>query len=228
MKFLSMENYVLFRDYGMKGAIPDGIDGKPSCCGNSGRNAAFLETLATTGMRLREAGSLLVDDLPALPRDPKVLVVPLVLPARTTKGEKGRTVKLPTRILREIRHYIKIERANAIARAQQRGLYDSFAGIRVHNIERDLARIEGGGKVRSIHLSRLSPEQRRRLLLVAEQVVEPRALWLTETGMPMSLSAWESVFERGTKRCQSLKIDIVATPHTMRHTFAVHMLSSAD
>ncbi|MFI1569158.1 hypothetical protein ACH4ZX_40190 [Streptomyces sp. NPDC020490] len=42
----------------------------------------------------------------------------------------------------------------------------------------------------------------------------------------MSLSAWESVFVRASERCRTFGVDVAATPHVLRHTFAVHLLSA--
>ena len=50
-------------------------------------------------------------------------------------------------------------------------------------------------------------------------------LWLNEAGRPMTSAAWAAVFRRASTRCRTLGIDIDVTPHALRHTFAVHMLS---
>jgi integrase len=49
--------------------------------------------------------------------------------------------------------------------------------------------------------------------------------WLTEYGSPMSCQAWDDIFERASARCLSFGYDIQLTPHGLRHTYAVHMLS---
>ncbi len=55
--------------------------------------------------------------------------------------------------------------------------------------------------------------------------VAPAMLWLTETGAVMTPWGWAAVFRRASKRCRSFGIDIDVTPHMLRHSFAVHMLS---
>jgi integrase len=50
-------------------------------------------------------------------------------------------------------------------------------------------------------------------------------LWLTEGGLPMPMAAWEAVFMRASARCRRFGLDIDVTPHMLRHTFAVHMLT---
>ena len=41
----------------------------------------------------------------------------------------------------------------------------------------------------------------------------------------MTSPAWAAVFRRASMRCRTLGIDLGVTPHALRHTFAVHMLS---
>ncbi|AQA22337.1 phage integrase family protein [Rhodococcus sp. MTM3W5.2] len=73
----------------------------------------------------------------------------------------------------------------------------------------------------------LGPDERARLMEVdcAGKMVGPLALWLSERGAPMAARSWESVFERAGLRCRGLGLDIEASPHTLRHTFAVHLLT---
>ena len=49
-------------------------------------------------------------------------------------------------------------------------------------------------------------------------------MWLTETGLPVTAATWESIFRRASLRCRDHGIDIEVGPHSLRHTFAVHML----
>jgi len=73
----------------------------------------------------------------------------------------------------------------------------------------------------------LDPDERSRLLHVGQdgQPLGPLALWLSEQGLPMAPRTWESAFERASERCRRLGLDIDASPHTMRHTYAVHLLT---
>jgi len=40
----------------------------------------------------------------------------------------------------------------------------------------------------------------------------------------VAAETWESIFRRANLRCRDHGIDIDVSPHTLRHTFAVHML----
>jgi site-specific recombinase XerD len=40
----------------------------------------------------------------------------------------------------------------------------------------------------------------------------------------VAASTWQSVFGRANQRCERFELDVRVSPHTLRHTFAVHML----
>jgi hypothetical protein len=115
-RFLSLDRYLLFRDVGLRGRLPDGGE-DPGWCGRNGeRNALFAELLVTTGLRLQEGSSLLLAELPALDSHPDQRSIPFPIAAATAKGNKGREVRLPLRLLRRLRDYADVERANALDR----------------------------------------------------------------------------------------------------------------
>ena len=63
MQFVDIGHYLAFRDIGLRGRLPDGSE-DPAWRGRNGeRNAVFAELLVTTGMRLGEAGGLIIDEL---------------------------------------------------------------------------------------------------------------------------------------------------------------------
>ncbi|TIS55349.1 MAG: hypothetical protein E5W91_22720 [Mesorhizobium sp.] len=84
----------------------------------------------------------------------------------------------------------------------------------------DLADDEG--VVSAVRLDTLTPLHRQRVVTPAG---EPLPLWLNEAGRPMTPAAWAAVFRRASARCCRAGLDLVVTPHALRHTFAVHMLS---
>lgn len=216
MQFVDIGRYLAFRDIGLRGRLPDGSE-DPAWRGRNGeRNAVFAELLVTTGMRLGEAGSLLFDELPRLTADsPRIL--PFDLPGAITKGERPRRIRLPRRVLRQIEDYGDIERGIAVAKAPPRPSVPFVLLPDGRNAADDSGR--------RIALTRLRPQDRQRLLRSPGGLAEHASLWLTERGQPVSSGTWEVAFRRASQRCQAFGLDITVTPHMLRHTFAVNMLS---
>jgi integrase len=85
---------------------------------------------------------------------------------------------------------------------------------------------EGGGVVSEAPLNALTDIDRQRLYVETADGVEPLALWLTESGLPMGYRSWSRVFDRANARCAALGIPVFCTPHMARHSFALRMLVS--
>lgn len=82
----------------------------------SERDRVFADLLISTGMRINEANSLLLGDLPD-PDAPECRgkkTVPLRL-HRGTKGRKVRVIRIPVHVLRSVFRYIAEDRDNAVA-----------------------------------------------------------------------------------------------------------------
>jgi len=222
-RFLSLDRYLLFRDVGLRGRLPDGGE-DPGWCGRNGeRNALFAELLVTTGLRLQEGSSLLLAELPALDSHPDQRSIPFPIAAATAKGNKGREVRLPLRLLRRLRDYADVERANALDRYALRRRWERIeAPLMVASHDRRSLRLDDQPSS-PIRFNNLNPGERGRL--IHRQSREPLVLWLTEGGLPMPMAAWEAVFMRASARCRRFGLDIDVTPHMLRHTFAVHMLT---
>jgi len=216
MQFVDLRRYLAFRDIGLRGRLPDGSE-DPDWRGRNGeRNASFAELLVTTGMRLSEAGSLTIAELPRLcPDYPRIL--PFDLPGAITKGERPRRVRFPRRVLKLIADYIDIERQIAVAKASPQFTSPLWLATDGRSV------LDGSGN--RISLSRVNPQDRRRLLLSSSDPVEHATLWLTERGQPVPSGTWEVAFRRASLRCQNFGVDIDVTPHMLRHTFAINMLS---
>lgn len=216
MQFVDLGRYLVFRDIGLKGRLPDGSE-DPAWRGRNGeRNAVFAELLVTTGMRLGEAGSLIIDELPRLTSDsPRIL--PFDLPGVITKGERPRRIRLPRRVLKLIEDYSDIERQIALAKTPPHPAVPLVLSPDGRNA------VDGSG--RRIALTRLRPQDRQRLLRSPDGRAEHVSLWLTERGQPVSSGTWEVAFRRASQRCRAFGLDITVTPHMLRHTFAINMLS---
>jgi site-specific recombinase XerD len=227
LRVLDLERYVLFRDVGLRGLCAGDEDSE--CRGRHGeRNALFAEILVTTGLRLQEAASLLVVEIPrvdARANGRKQRSVSLHIAAATAKGNKSREIRLSYRLVRRLSEYIDLERESVVPRknsARDADL-DDVSVLQEH----DRGRIRVGSTeagTRWITLERLSPLERRRL--VSNGRDGPSAsLWLNERGEPMTSAAWEAVFRRASARCRALGMELDVSPRTLRHVFATNMLA---
>ncbi|MDX3516150.1 site-specific integrase [Streptomyces caniscabiei] len=228
VKFLSLERYRIFRDVGLRGLISDGSDrpGRGVRCG--ARNASFSDLLVTTGVRLEEGGSLLEPELARLRPLPEERSARLDLAALTTKGDSGRSVWVPARVLRRARDYAEVERALTLARAAARGGWPERRWIEVSEPGPLGGRVRAAtGQWISVRWADLSPDERMRLVEVDEGGTRlgPLVLWLSERGTPMTLNSWDYAFSRASERTAKARMPVKASPHTCRHTFAVHMLT---
>jgi site-specific recombinase XerD len=220
LRFVGLDHFLSFRDIGLRGRQLDGGEDATWSGRHGERNALFAELLVTTGLRLEEAASLLVAELPVADRVRSApRSTPFRLPASIAKGRRSREIRLPVRLLRRLTDYVAIERANALANFRD---LDSDSIVVGDGPTRGaIALVDGTGQVRSVRLDVLSPTERRRLVTSSG---EPMILWLNEAGRPMTSAAWAAVFRRASMRCRALGIDLDVTPHALRHTF-VHMLS---
>jgi integrase len=226
MRFLDLARYLLFRDVGLRGRLPDGREDPTWRGRNSERNALFAELLITTGLRLQEGSSLLANELPGpdASGDPAIRSCLFHLAPSTAKGGKGRDIRLPLRLVKQLHHYVGVERANAAARYQIRdGVGRIARPILVAHHDRRSVIINGNDVATRVSVDGLTPSERARL--VQDGALTPMSLWLTEGGLPMPMAAWEAVFRRASARCRRFGIDLDVTPHMLRHSFAVHMLT---
>lgn len=225
VSFVTLEAYRRFRDIGLRGLLPDGTARVGARDRNGTRNALFAELLVTTGLRLEEASSLFASEIleGARCQDRQNW---LDLPDCLTKGDRGRQILIPARLIEQVRAYVDVERASAVAKFRQRSGWLSIDCPIFVQRERGGARLrlrEGG----NIAPDLLDPGERGRIVLCADDGAprEPAALWLSEIGLPVKPNSWEVIFARASRRCRSFGFDIAISPHQLRHTFAVHMLA---
>jgi site-specific recombinase XerD len=221
VRFLPYEEYVAWRDVGLRGQLPDGRP-DPAWRGRHGeRNAMFADLLLVTGMRLTEASSLLVTELP--PPLGGRRAGDLHLPPTITKRARSRTVYVSRRVLQGLHHYLEIERDELVHRRSAAGAYErTDEWTRVASAGRTSVQLAEGSRVQC---RELSIESRLRLLRAdGTGPSEPLWLWLGENGLPLARSTWQAVFRRANERCARLGLDVEVHPHMLRHSFAVHML----
>jgi site-specific recombinase XerD len=220
VRFVSLDRFLVFRDVGLRGRNPDGREDSAWSGRHGERNALFAELLVTTGLRLEEAASPLAIELPTPDRMPaKQRSLSFRLPAAIAKGGRAREIRLPVRLLRRLADYIAIERANALGKRRV-VLPNPIIGVDATRTTIGIVGKDGGAS--TVRLDLLGPTERKRLITPAG---EPMALWLNEVGCPMTAEAWAAVFRRASARCCNFGIDLNITPHALRHTFAVYMLS---
>src|SRR3546814_9563588 len=123
------------------------------------------------GLRLEEASGLLADELAAIDHDhDQAQQLWLRLPPPLTKGDRGRSVLVPRRLLRQIAAYVAVERAAGVTKFAAR---DGAA-----KLERPIPVTRAGlDRMRDV----CTPAERCRLILFDEDGTphEPAALWLT-------------------------------------------------
>ncbi|WP_312030531.1 site-specific integrase [Methylosinus sp. H3A] len=227
VRFISLEDYRVFRDVGLRGLTAAGAERPGARDRNSTRNALFAELLLTTGMRLEEASFLLAAEISDSAQATRGGQGWFELPPALTKGDRGRRILMPGRVLHEISAYIDIERAHAISKFRSRQGWETIERpIFVHRRASGAASIpiRNGG---AIPIEALTPDERGRLVICDDEGVplEPAVLWLTEVGQPVQPNTWEATFTRACRRCSAAGFPMQVSPHRLRHAFAVHMLA---
>ena len=96
VRFISLEDYRVFRDVGLRGLMADGAERPGGKDRNGTRNALFAELLVTTGLRLSEASFLLAVEIADLARQAAHgRQTRFELPCALTKGERGKRLPAP-------------------------------------------------------------------------------------------------------------------------------------
>jgi site-specific recombinase XerD len=223
VKWLTPSAFRLWRNVGLRGLLSSGLE-DPTWRGRlGGRDCAYADLLYSSGLRRREAGTLLSCELPAISRRNYYA-------GRVGKGvakRAGYTFYVGHPALQGVSGYQQSSRAAAVGRAQERGLYDDVPGQR---IVRKITRrgmvlwTDRQGHAGEKALNELTAAERLRLYVETEDGLEPAMLWLTESGMPFSHKNWTKVFERASDRCEALGLAVFATPHMLRHSMALRHL----
>lgn len=231
MRFLMLDDFHRFRDVGLLGLQADGRPRIGARDRNGIRNALFAELLIATGLRLEEGCSLLVSEIKEAIElaKPGERQPPFRLPAGLTKGNKGRTIRMPARLLARFTAYLSVERAVAVAKFRKRDASRTMKDpifCRTARSGRLMLQSSKGEWVNT-PIDRLTPDERRRLILCDPEGLpqEPAALWLSEVGVSISPNCWEVIFDRACQRCSANGISLDVSPHQLRHSFAVHMLA---
>ena len=226
VKWLTPRAFRLWRDAGLRGY---GADGRPDASWrgrNDGRDAAFADVLFASGLRRREAGTLLTVELPDATPARRYYSGRI---AAAVAKHSDRYFYISAAALKGVELYRITTRAAAVRRARAAGRYDALE-VRwiVDGITRrgEVSWVDEHGERSTTSLNALTDRDRVNLFAAGEDGLEPLALWLTETGMPMRYRGWSKVFERASDRCQTLGLEVFATPHMLRHSMALRSLVS--
>ncbi|MBT2527498.1 integrase [Streptomyces sp. ISL-99] len=224
VKWVTPRAFRLWRDVGLRGYGADGLPERAWRGRNDGRDAAFADLLFSSGLRRREAGTLLTSELPEvlLPRSYYAGRV-----ASAVAKTSGRFFYVSRPALTAVGVYRVTTRAEAVRKAQAAGRYERLPVrwvVRSMNRAGRLAWVDERGRRCEALLDGLTDRQRVHLYTEGEQGLEPLALWLTETGLPLRYRGWSGIFERASARCARLGLPVFCTPHICRHSFALRML----
>ncbi|MFJ5817489.1 site-specific integrase [Streptomyces sp. NPDC093108] len=227
VKWLSPRGYRLWRDVGLCGMLPSGLE-NPSWPGrNDGRDGAFADFTYSSGLRRREVGTLLTWELPPLERfATRRYHSGWVSKAMAKRA--GRFYYVSEAALRQIDLYRIGTRDAVIRKARHRGRYEQMQRrllLREISDDRRVLRWSNeAGRTVEAHVDEVTVEQRVRMLVEVDEGLEPAMLWLTETGMPMDQKSWTKVFKRASLRCKTLGMKVYATPKMLRHSMALRVL----
>lgn len=213
VRFIDLTDYRAFREVGLRGLTIEGTERPGARDRNGARNALFADLLVTTGLRLEEASHLLTAQIPVgdarAERQRRV-----ELPAALTKGDRGRSMLLPRRLLPVFDAYIAVERAEAVAKfARRRGWEAIDRPIFIHcpSFGPSALHLVGGG---TMDMEVVTPDERARLVICDDDGTpcEAAVLWLTEVGQPVLPNSWEAIFARASRRCTDAGIPVRSAP----------------
>ncbi|MGY4543651.1 site-specific recombinase XerD [Arthrobacter sp. UYNi723] len=223
VKWLSPGAFRLWRDVGIHGREPGGAEKTRWRPRSQTRDAAFVDGLYGTGLRIQELASICLIELPADGAAKAYATARLA--GSCAKGGRSRRYWMGRESLDGMWNYVQTDRAAAIRRGVESGLYDSRAGRRIVQgiTDRGLVRIvEPGGSTVHANLNDLSPADRSLLFIKGPDGLEPLALWLNEDGSPRAKRAWYKSFALANKRVRKAGIDrLECHPHMLRHSFAL-------
>lgn len=217
LEWFPAPSYRRWRDVGVRGYGADGLP-DPAFRGRwADRNAAFVDLMVRTGLRLAEQASLTIDEVPR--QQAASGYQRFWLPAATAKSGSARWIYAPVAVLRDLDSYVRLDRAGIVAVAQAAGVYRRLRDPLV--MEPGATTAATPGSARQIKIVHLTPDERRRLLVDGPEGLEPASFWLSEQGLPLSVSSWKDMFRQANVRCERHGLDLHGHAHMLRHTFAV-------
>ncbi|GAA3320675.1 hypothetical protein [Arthrobacter ramosus] len=166
VKWLSPGAFRLWRDVGIHGKEPGGAEKTRWRPRSQTRDAAFVDGLYRTGLRIQELASICLIELPTDGAAKAYATARLA--GSCAKGGRSRRYWMGRESLDGMWNYVQTDRAAAILRGLESGLYESLAGRRIVQgiTDRGLVRIaEPGGSTVLANLNDLSPADRSLLFI---------------------------------------------------------------
>ncbi len=201
----------------LAGLRPDGSEdeGPGRFCGRHlARNAAVVDLVLASGLRLQEFTYLLACEVPPLPPGPTLLPIAFPLPEKITKGSKFRVTWASYTSLARTHAYLGLERMLTCEGSKWRPPARWGDPLFVSEMNAQGGRVNG----RWVKWSSLRPTQRRRLV-----APDGGSMLLATRSDGGPFTAWSSVFERTSRRIAERYEPRFphVSPHRCRHTFAM-------
>ena len=216
-----------WRDVGVRGRDLRGRKDPLRRARNEQRDAAFVDGLYGTGLRLSEWASLLRDELPTPSAGRPYYKCQLA--DACAKGGFGHPFWIPQHVLSGIFAYAEGARARAVRDAQSDDRYEDLHDIIVVGDakRRGTVRLpDGTGGFRDRPWNTLAPPLRRRLFRRSPSGLAPLWLWLNENGLPRDPHGWHHTFTEANGRIAAQGLEnFTCTPHMLRHSFALRWFS---
>ncbi|ABW12048.1 conserved hypothetical protein [Parafrankia sp. EAN1pec] len=237
VKWLLRSAFEQWRDVGLRGYGFDDVRHPDWRGPHEDRDAAFVDGLYGTGLRLTEWATILDVELPGPGGEPYPRAW---LAAACAKGGRhGRVYRIPRRALTEVHGYLdprEGSRAEKVRQAQRSGRYERLAVRRIvtgYNPRARTLTVEGSSGLTRISVDVLRPHERRCFFRQTECGLEPLALWLGRDGLPKHPHGWEDTFTAANRRIErawfaaghNSTAPLWCTPHMCRHSFALKWFS---
>jgi site-specific recombinase XerD len=134
VKWLDPAAWARWRDVGLRGRDLTGRRDRSWRGRNEQRDAAFVDGLYGTALRLSEWASVVVPELPRLQAGRSFYTCELA--SKCAKGGYGHPYWIPRRVLSAVWAYIEGARARAVRQAQAAGIYERLPGHMVVDVDR--------------------------------------------------------------------------------------------
>lgn len=205
VRHLSAQQWLAFRNIGLRGRLPDGSVDPSFRSADVERNLLGSEIAVGTGLRLAEFSSLLKSEA----------TVPEFTIQACAKRGTARDVYMGDKAIQMAKQYIRGTR-RALVHSRQ----DYYRRIRAELLvvtDEDFVanRVRLPDASRHVPMSSLRQATRRKLFVDHDGYLDPAALLLGQTGLMLSTNTWMKLFNTASKRVARFP-DSAQTAHGVR------------